>query len=73
MKFKLCSTRDLGENIDKRLDENAIWDQHIEHWTIEIDSIEELMAFTRRNVGRVVIETEEDGMPMLEIYNDYRE
>lgn len=73
MIFKLCSTRDLGENIDKRLDENAIWDQHIEHWTIEIDSIEELMAFTRRNVGRVVIETEEDGMPMLEIYNDYRE
>lgn len=73
MKFKLCSTRDLGENIDKRLDENAIWNQHIEHWTIEINSIEELMAFIRRNVGRVVIETEEDGMPMLEIYNDYRE
>lgn len=73
MKFKLCSTRDLGENIDKRLDENAIWNQHIEHWTIEINSIEELMAFIRRNVGRVVIETEEDEMPMLEIYNDYRE
>lgn len=73
MIFKLCSTREYGNDPEKRLDKKAIWNQKIHHWTIEIDSIKELMAFIRRNKGSVVIETERDGMPMLEIYNDYRE
>ena len=47
------------------------------HWTIELSDLESLMQFIRDN-GRVVIDTDPvfpvaEGLPEIEIYDDYRE
>lgn len=45
------------------------------HYEIEIGTLEELIEFTKKHEGRIVIATgdSDDDMPYLEIYNDYRE
>lgn len=47
-----------------------------ERWFIEIDTLDELMAFTAHHNGSVVVETDcydWPGQPSIEIYDDYRE
>ena len=46
-------------------------------WTIELSDLEALMQFVRDN-GRVIIELDPvfpvpEGLPEIEIYDDYRE
>jgi hypothetical protein len=43
-----------------------------DYWTIEIDSLEELLGFAERNKGEIIVRAGGEP-PGLEIYDDFRE
>ena len=51
-------------------------DGEIMTWYVEIDTLEELMAFIEKHENRVIIVAKcyyNEGLPGIEIYDDYRE
>lgn len=45
------------------------------HWSVEVNTLEELMRMVKRK-GSIIVHSpsgDKDGLPSLEIYDDYRE
>ena len=79
MKFEVSRTSGYFGREDDRPCDEATLDREekdatecrIAHWTVEIESLEGLMAFCNK-YGRIVIEPDKP-LPWLEIYDSYRE
>lgn len=71
----LWRSKGEGHGFDKNGYIRRVFPKAEECWVVSIDSLENLMRFIEDNESRVVIfdSSRFDGLPQIEIYNDYRE
>ena len=82
MKFYVTRTSNWGHTNspcegaieEKHSFENRYGEKHeMIRFYINIESLEELMEFTNKQATEIVVSTNFEGNPAIEIYDDYRE
>lgn len=72
MKFKVKRTSDFYTYRKKEEPPKGCLKEK-DYFVGNFDSIEDLLNFVNNNGEVIVLENSEDGLPVLEIYDDYRE
>jgi hypothetical protein len=85
MKFTVSKTSDYNPSPKRKPLENSVWESYTnrldllnlpeEGWVIDVISLEDLMNLLREDgvPSLVVTHYEENSMPNIEVYDDYRE
>ena len=78
MKFEVTRTSTwFNEDIkceEARQEEFVVGEHLCKRWVVEINTLEELIAFVKKYEDRIVLITDEkSGLPKIEIYDDWRE
>lgn len=72
MKFKVKRTSDFF-TYRKKTETPKGCIKEKDYFVIELDNFNDLLNFTNNNGEVIILNESEDGLPVLEIYDDYRE
>lgn len=72
MKFKVTRTSDFFTYRKKKEPPKGCFKEK-DYFVANFDTIEDLLDFVDENWEIIILPKREDGLPVLEIYDDYRE